>query len=224
MWSADGSGAEATVLELAGLIGDADPTDLWLDAKHDAALVGDGDRVWLLTHDGAGSFADPVELGAGLAGAALLNVPAAADAPVDKPGDLGDADPATDPDAAGPLPAPIVVAAGRTLRLVAAEGTATTLVELSAEGESTFVAASVRPGSRPDDLTVVSLTTAEGTYDLRLTRVVDGEVVVAFDALEGSYAPAVDAVFVGRPPRRVGPRPRRGGARRQPEHGRARPR
>ncbi len=196
VWSADGGDTDTTMVDLAALLGDADPSMLWLDAKQDAALVGDGERAWLLGHDGAGNFGDVAELGTGIARAALVNVASAPDSGSDAPAP----DPESpNPDAtAGPLPAPVVIADGRELRLLGSDAE-TTLVALPAEGESSFLAVSVRPGSTPEDLTVVSLTTAEGLFDVRWTRVVDGEVVVAFEAFDAAYAPAADAIVVDRP-------------------------
>lgn len=99
-------------------------------------------------------------------------------------------DPAPDPARAAGLPdTPVVVVVDRELRLVGPSGSRTLHV-LPAEGESSYLTASVRPGSTPDDLVVVSLTTAEGFTDLRWLEVVDGEVVVAGRAFEGAAAPA----------------------------------
>ncbi len=84
---------------------------------------------------------------------------------------------------------PAVAVHGAELLLVTPDG-ARTLVELPQEGHSTFLSVAVRPGSTPEDLTVVTVTTAEGFEDVRWTRMVDGEVVVAYEAFEGPYAPA----------------------------------
>ncbi len=87
---------------------------------------------------------------------------------------------------------PLIVVHDRDLSVVTAQEVRT-LVTLPEEGESTFVHVAVRPGSTLDDLTVVTTTTAEGFHDLRWTRLVDGEVVVAHTAFEGAYAPAAAA-------------------------------
>ncbi len=84
---------------------------------------------------------------------------------------------------------PVVAVHQSDLVLVTPEG-ATTLVSLPEEGESWFLSVAVRPGSTVDDLTIVTTTSAEGFQDLRWTRVVDGEVVVPFEAFEAQYAPA----------------------------------
>ncbi len=60
--------------------------------------------------------------------------------------------------------------------LVLTAGSSTTILwTLPDEGESVFRSAAVRPGSTADDLTVVVVTSAEGTYDLRWLAVVDGQ-------------------------------------------------
>ncbi len=110
----------------------------------------------------------------------------------------GTDDPGTDDGATGvdPTPGegtlPLVVADGRDLVLVGADGERTVLTTLAAEGESTFVTVSVRPGSSVDDLQLVTSTTAEGMVDLRFLHVVGGEVTTS-TVLEGGYAPAGDA-------------------------------
>lgn len=71
---------------------------------------------------------------------------------------------------------PAVEVAGRQLRL-RRDGDATLLFELPAEGESTWQSVAVHPDSTPDDLLVAGVTLAEGMLDLRLLRIVDGEVV-----------------------------------------------
>ena len=48
------------------------------------------------------------------------------------------------------------------------------LYTLNPEGEASFAGETVRPGSTPDDLTVVLLARAEGMYDLRWLSVTDG--------------------------------------------------
>lgn len=123
-----------------------------------------------------------------------------AESPVEEPVEAGE-----DPDEATPDPGPgeddeqVAVATGlvepvvtinqNALSLLTPEG-ATTLVTLPEEGHSWFLSVAVRPGSTVDDLTIVTTTAAEGFEDIRWTRVVDGEVVVAFEAFEDQYAPA----------------------------------
>jgi hypothetical protein len=171
---ADGS---VSTLDLAAVVGEVDPAELWLDAKQDAALVGDGERTWLFAHDGRGSFAAPTALPDGTVRAGLLDVDRPGRAPVDEPEDEPAEEPA-EPDAAQPegpavagtpLAAPIVTVSLRELVLHGPEG-AQPLYTLPTEGESTFVSARVRPGSTQDDLTVVALVRAEGMLDLREYR------------------------------------------------------
>jgi hypothetical protein len=166
------SGAETT-LPLAALVAETDPADLWLDAKQDAVLLGDGERTWLVAHDGRGQFGEPVELSEGVVRAALFQVARPGDTP-----DEATDEPATEPtepetsEAEGPvvegapLPAPIVTVSLQDL-VLHGPGGARTLYTLPTEGESTFISARVRPGSTMDDLTVVALVRAEGMLDLR---------------------------------------------------------
>ena len=82
-------------------------------------------------------------------------------------------DPATG--VAGPdLGQGLVVANGPELLLVEPDGTTRTLYTFPSEGHSTIAGVSVRPGSTPEDLTVALLTQAEGMYDVRWLRAVDG--------------------------------------------------
>jgi hypothetical protein len=173
----DADGRASDHVPLAGLLGEADGIALWLDAKQDGALVGDGERTWLLAHDGRGSFAEPTALPDGTVRAALLDVDRPGRAPVDEPVEEPTEEPA-EPDAAqpeapvvdgAPLPAPIVTVSLRELVLHGPEAPRT-LYTLPAEGESTFISARVRPGSTLEDLTVVALVRAEGMLDLREYR------------------------------------------------------
>lgn len=102
-------------------------------------------------------------------------------------GDPTDADPAPDggeatgddgdEDAASTTVAePLLVASGRRIDLIGADGRVNVL-EMDAEGESWIMGLAVRPGSTADDYTAAVLTTAEGLWDLRHLHVVDGEVV-----------------------------------------------
>jgi hypothetical protein len=172
---------------LAEVVGeDLAAADLWLSAKQDAALIGDGERLWLLAHDGAGAFGPAVELSVrGTLGALFDAVrPGDGDEPADDTG--ADPDPSTDtdategaePGAVAELPAPIVTVGFASRELVLhAPGGPVVLATLTEEGESRFVSVRVRPGSTLDDLTLVALTTAEGMYDLRHLHLVEGEVV-----------------------------------------------
>jgi hypothetical protein len=173
----DADGRASEHVPLAGLLDEVDGTTLWLDAKQDGALVGDGERTWLVAHDGRGTFADPTELGDGIVRAALLDVARPGGSEDDEPTD----EPTADPDApetaqpeapvvdGAPLPSPIVTVSRRDLVLHGPDGPRT-LYTLPAEGESTFVSARVRPGSTVDDLTVAALVRAEGMLDLREYR------------------------------------------------------
>jgi hypothetical protein len=164
-------------LPLAPFFGEVDPADLWLDAKQDAALVGDGERTWLFAHDGAGGFAEPTALPDGTVRAGLLDVqrPGGAttddlvDEPATEPTDPEEAQPEGPVVEGAPLPAPIVTVSRRDLVLHGPDG-ARTLYTLPEEGESTFVSARVRPGSTVDDLVVAALVRAEGMLDLREYR------------------------------------------------------
>jgi hypothetical protein len=200
-FGADGVASEH--VPLADHLGDADPAALWLDAKQDGALVGDGERTWLVAHDGRGAFAEPIALADGFVRAAMLDVVrpggGATDDPTDDPTEAPTEEPTsapTDPDTAepegpvvegAPLPAPIVTVSARELTLHGPDGPQV-IAELAVEGESRFISARVRPGSTTDDLTVVALTTAEGMWDLRTIRWVDGEQTV-FEAFPEPHIP-----------------------------------
>jgi hypothetical protein len=123
------------------------------------------------------------------------------EAPVDEPGD-GTAETPQEAEE-GPEPIedgegtvgptgvaePVIVVYEDTLLLLTPGGS-TPLVTLPEEGHSWFLSVAVRPGSTVEDLTIVTTTSAEGFQDIRWTRIVDGEVVVPFEAFEGTYAPA----------------------------------
>lgn len=64
--------------------------------------------------------------------------------------------------------------AGRELRLRTADGGVETIYTLEPRGESVFVSASVRPGSTVDEATIVTVTQAEGMYDLRWIEISGG--------------------------------------------------
>ena len=188
----DGVGAPMSRVDLSGLTGDVERSGLWLDAKQDAALVGDGERVWLLAHDGRGTFAEPVALAGDIPLAALLDAPRPGVADPDADGPAIDPDPDPDPEPGpgpsegsgdGPatdlaLPAPVLVGAGQELRVLDAGGATVRTVEFPFEGESFVAGLAVRPGSTVDDLTAAILTTAEGMWDLRHLRILDGEATV----------------------------------------------
>jgi hypothetical protein len=194
--SANGS---VSTVDLARTLGDVDVAELWLDAKQDGALVGDGERTWLVAHDGAGAFAEPVALADGFVRAAMLDVARPGGDVTDDPTEELTDDPTagpTEPDPAepegpvvegAPLPAPIVTVSARQLTLHGPDGPQV-IAELAVEGESRFVSARVRPGSTVEDLTVVALTTAEGMWDLRTIRWVDGELTV-FEAFPEPHVP-----------------------------------
>jgi hypothetical protein len=198
-WSADGD--RQSTAPLGEVLDGAPPASLWLDAKQDAAIVGDGRHTALVVHDGDGRFLTPVTLPTS-GRAALLDAarpggedPAPSD-PIEDPGtpdtDTATSDPEVGTDA-GPtvdgaaLPAPIVTVSADELTLHTAAGPQV-VARLAGEGESRFLAARVRPGSTVDDLTVVALTTAEGMYDLRTVRFVDGQLTV-FAPFEDGYGP-----------------------------------
>jgi hypothetical protein len=188
-----------STIDLAATLGDVAVAELWMDAKQDGALVGDGARTWLVAHDGAGAFAEPVALADGFARATMLDVARPGQAvpgdPTEDPIDEPTAAP-TDPDTAepegpvvegAPLPAPIVTVSARELTLHGPDGPQV-IAELAVEGESRFISARVRPGSTIDDLTVVALTTAEGMWDLRTVRWVDGELTL-FESFPEPHIP-----------------------------------
>lgn len=190
-WIAAGDAdAASTVVEvpLTEVVGDRALGDLWLDARQDAALIGDGARAWVVAHDGDGAFAEPVEVVDVTLGA-LLDAPSPAagdDMPTEGVpiGDVPADDEGVDPVAGSDLP--LVTVSADALTLIGSDGPQT-LLTLGEEGESRFVSARVRPGSTLDDLTIAAVTTAEGLWDLWDVRVVDGEVTR--DPFGGSAAP-----------------------------------
>ena len=101
-------------------------------------------------------------------------------------------DPATPgSDDADALPAgddTLLVADGGELRLIGPTGDRS-LITLAGEGESSVAGIAVRPGSTPDDLTAAVLTQAEGMWDLRELRVVDGEVTL--EVFDEPYRPGL---------------------------------
>lgn len=108
------------------------------------------------------------------------------------PEDEGTAEPTAVTDLPG-----LVVTDGTTIQLVTADGELVReLAVLGGEGESTVVALEVRPGSTPDDLTVVVATEAEGTADLRWLRLQDGEVTGP-EVLTDGHGVSPDAIANG---------------------------
>lgn len=101
-------------------------------------------------------------------------------------------DPApTGPDDTDVLPTgddTLLTADGGELRLIGPTGD-TSLITLDGEGESSVAGIAVRPGSTPDDLTAAVLTRAEGMWDLRELRVVDGEV--SLEVFDEGYRPGL---------------------------------
>lgn len=91
-----------------------------------------------------------------------------------------------DPDALVTGDDTLLIADGGELRLVGPSGDRS-LITLAAEGESTVAGIAVRPGSTPDDLIAAVLTQAEGMWDLRELRVVDGEVTL--EVFDERYRP-----------------------------------
>jgi hypothetical protein len=219
-----GPAGRTATLALDELLGDVAPADLWLDAKQDGALVGDGGRTWLIAHDGAGAFIEPVPLPDGIVRAGLLDVARPGGVPADDPTAEPTADPTAEPTTeptagprdgpsepeatepgqqpegpvveGAPLPAPIVTISMRDLVLHGPDGPQT-LYRLSPEGESVFISARVHPDSTMDDLTVVALTQGEGMFDLRTFRYVDGELT--WDYFPDEYQPTGDGTVATGP-------------------------
>jgi hypothetical protein len=199
VWLAADGSLQSTLLRSE--LGDAAAETRWLDASQDTVLVGNGERTWLVAHDPQAGFDEPVELARDTVRVAFLGTPRAGGAPSDEatdtdeptPGDAGDAAIGEEPAVDGPtvdgvvLPAPVVTASLRELTLLGPDGPQV-IAELAAEGESVFLSARVRPGSTVDDLTVVALTTAEGMWDLRTIRWVDGQQT-AFEPFPPPYVP-----------------------------------
>lgn len=67
-----------------------------------------------------------------------------------------------------------VLPAGRELHLRTPDGRVETIYTLDARGESVFVSTAARPGSTVDDATIVTVTQAEGMYDLRWIEISAG--------------------------------------------------
>lgn len=80
---------------------------------------------------------------------------------------------------------------GQELLLRDASGDVQVVHTLDPEGESFFVAAAARPGSTARDATIVTVTRAEGTYDLRWLEISEGEPG-DLRLFEQPYRPATD--------------------------------
>ena len=89
-------------------------------------------------------------------------------------------------------PGPLLVATDRLLRVLDADGTTLSAYELPEEGESTITGVAVRPGSTVAEVTAAVLTTAEGTYDLRVLRS-GGDDLTLEVVDEAPYRPGQDA-------------------------------
>ncbi|MFA9447137.1 hypothetical protein [Egicoccus sp. AB-alg6-2] len=189
-WSADGD--RSGEISLTGAFGDVDPATLWLDAKQDAALVGDGNRTFLYAHDGSGHFVPAIEVQ--VDGWAALYDAVRPGEPTPEPEPTGEptTDPGPEPEPAptetdaepapgvgAALPEPVVTATIKDLVLHGPDGEQV-LYTLPDEGESSFRSVAVRPGSTVDDLTIVGLHLAEGGHDFRTYRFVDGELSVEY--------------------------------------------
>jgi hypothetical protein len=164
-------------VEVGDLLDDQDLTAVRLDAWGDTVALATEGGSWLVAFDADRGFADPVALPDGTVRVAVVGR-----------GEPAPAGPEPDPEEPPPPPAEqpvevddgfgdgIVVADDRTVTLYGPEGLPRELVTFPEEGESSVVAVAVRPGSTVDDLTVAITTRAEGTFDVRWLRVVDGEV------------------------------------------------
>ena len=167
----------------------------WVGATAAAVLVGLAVIPPLLPETLAPEVADAPE---------RPDTPGEADATDPEEGP-GDPQPPTDADPDGPAspeqqppsvvaaPGPVVTAAGNQLRVLDADGAEVAALELPEEGGSTVRGIAVRPGSTVADLTAAVFTTAEGMVDLRVLRVVDGEL--GLEVVEDDrYRPGAAAV------------------------------
>ncbi|MEX2504618.1 MAG: hypothetical protein WD378_07190 [Egicoccus sp.] len=185
--------------QLDGHLDFSDPDALWIDAKQDAVLVGDGARTLLFTHDGDGGwvFRDasngdrlPYAELESPGPAALFDAPRPGE-PEPTPNEPVAEQPAEEPPpeptqteepapvTGAALPEPVVTATIKDLVLHGPDGEQV-LYTLPAEGESSFLSVAVRPDSTVDDLTIVALHLAEGMQDFRTYRYVDGELSVEY--------------------------------------------
>lgn len=124
--------------------------------------------------------------------------PEVADRPAgtDESGDPSVTDEGGDPPVTGaptaPGPGPLLVGAGRELRVLGEDGGTLGSHVLPEEGESTVVGLAVRPGSTVADLTAAVITTAEGMFDLRVLRG-DGDELSLQVVDDPSYRPGEGA-------------------------------
>ena len=148
----------------------------WVGATAAAVLVGLAVIPPLLPETLAPEVADAPE---------QPDTPGEADTtdPEEEPGDPqpptdgdGPASPDQQPPSVVAASGAVVTAAGNQLRVLDAEGAEVAALELPEEGGSTVRGLAVRPGSTVADLTAAVFTTAEGMEDLRVLRVVDGEL------------------------------------------------
>ncbi|MEX0835929.1 MAG: hypothetical protein WD010_07545 [Nitriliruptor sp.] len=186
---AGGTGVRVRLGDTAG------GTDLGVDAEavsldargRTALLVGGGTAVTLRflppsTVTVSSRLGDDVVAGALLGGLAPSS-DAGPDPVEEEPSGSGTAD----------LGDGLVVADDRTVSLIRPDGSSQELVTFPTEGESTVVAVAVRPGSTATDLTVAITTRAEGTFDARWLRVVDGEVATDVDPVGTNFpAPPIE--------------------------------
>lgn len=108
--------------------------------------------------------------------------------PTEAPGEPGE--PGTEE---GLLGGGLVVADDHTVTLLHPDGTTQELVTFPSEGHSTVLDVAVRPGSTATDLTLAITTMAEGMYDVRWLRVVDGQVDTTIDPVGTSFpAPPIE--------------------------------
>jgi hypothetical protein len=179
------------------LVGDPDAGTLSLDAWGDSAVLSSSEGTsWLLRTAGDGALYEPIALPDGTVAAALVGRELSSDRDDPAAGGVDDsfetAEPGEDLDDVTveeptlSLAGPIVQADARSV-VLRTEADEQILLDLPVEGESTVLEVAVRPGSTPEDLTAVVVTSAEGFTDLRWIEVVDGQVQDPV-VLEGTYA------------------------------------
>jgi hypothetical protein len=116
---------------------------------------------------------------------------------------IDEPEPGADGDAVtrAPFTEPLLTVAGSRLRLLRVDGSEQTY-ELNLEGEAHVAGLAVRPGSTPDDLTVLVLTVADGIWDLWDVRILDEQLTrdpVPGEFLSGMNAAAGEGVGVRGP-------------------------
>ncbi len=125
------------------------------------------------------------------AGPEVAERPAATEDPATEDPAVTEGPEATD-DAAAAGPGPLLLGAGREVRLTDGDGATLASYVFPEEGESTVAGLAVRPGSSATDLTAAVITTAEGMYDLRiLSR--DGEDLTLEVVDDPAYRPGEGA-------------------------------